>query len=249
MTTFIDPSPWNEDAKSWDTIEIAGKVWPGIATVDVVRANKWDTKKTKGTHGGEREFNGADLAKVKIQIRCWTTAQMFELNELLPTIEPKVGKEKPDSVTISHPISIMRQCLLVTIDQVSGPKISDGIVTLDIDCTEYLKPIEKNATGGAGGGSGFKPLALTGSAKCDTLIANLNNRQSDAFMATSIRNKILSDSVNGNYEDGATQNARLSEADANWRAAWDRVVQAQAELNSGGCAGIPPSGTPETTSP
>ena len=258
MATYIDPAPWDEDGQFWDTIEIAGKLWPGLATVDVTRGNKWDTKKAKGAHGGEREFNGADLGKVKIQIRCWTTEQLIALVDLLPDIEPVPGKEKCDAVSISHPVAIIRKCLSVTIDSVAGPKVQDRMSVLDIDCTEYRKPESKNASGTASGGGGKSSFNPANTSNCDTLTYQLNNLYGQQIQLKTQQEQAQNKLDNGEYDptdlsSGAASQSEIQAQVASLEAARqevaNQVIATIAQQNALKCGAQVPSAQSATTDP
>lgn len=154
MAEQIPNGPWHDTPDDWDKVELAGKVWPGLAMVEVRRANRWDTKKAQGSHGAEREFKGADLAPVRIEIRYWTTEHHEQVREYLPDIEPVPGKAKQDAVSIKHAVAILRKVESITIDDIDGPKVSNGVGVITITATEYRKPTSENATGTASGRNG-----------------------------------------------------------------------------------------------
>ncbi len=253
MATYILPAPWDEDGEFWDRIEINAVEWPGRATIDIVRANKWDTKKAKGKHGGEREFNGADLAKVKIQICCWTTAQMLGLVDLLPTIEPNPGKEKPDAVSITHPVAIIRKCLTVTIDNVST-KVTDKMMVVDIDATEHRPPEAKNATGTASGkgGSGFNPKNTSG---CDDLFFQLSilYAQSSEIAQAKASNKLRQEAAeydpDGISGDLGSLQAEYATLDAQHNEVGSQIVSVIEQQNALKCSTQVPSASSSTTQP
>jgi hypothetical protein len=165
------PDPPQAVAELWDSITFNDVQCPGVASVSISRANKWDTKKAQGSHGGERTFKGSDLASVKIQIKLWTLEQHDAfLADHLPPLEPDPGKKKPDGVTIGHAVATARNVRAITVDSVSGPEADHaGFVTYDIDATEYREPDKKNATGKATGGSSL----------CETIRAQLELRYAD----------------------------------------------------------------------
>lgn len=153
MGNPIEDQPWDGEEDYWDRLTLNDREWPGLARVSVKRKNKWDTKKSKGKHGGTREFAGADLAHVRIELRVWTREDWDTLTtELLQTIEPDPGKKFPETLAIQHPVTSARNCPVVTVDEIDGPSISnDGVMTLVIEATEFREPDKKNATGQAGG--------------------------------------------------------------------------------------------------
>ncbi len=149
---YIPGQPWSANPKYWDTIELAGKQLPGLASVEVKRGNKWDTKQAKGQHGAKREFNGADLAKVRIVLR-FITADEHEafVSDHLPGLEPTPGKKKPDVISVGHAVTAARSVPSITIDEIDGPKVADGITSYIVDGTEFREPEKKNAVGTARG--------------------------------------------------------------------------------------------------
>lgn len=151
---IIPPGPWNVFPEQWDRVVLDDVEWPGLATVTVSRANKWDAKKAKGAHGEEREFSGVDPAKVTIVIKFWDFNAWYELvvSDLIKVVEPNPEKKKPDSIKIAHAVAQARGVDRITVDTVDGPtKAEEGIWTLTIQATEYRPPSTKNATGTATG--------------------------------------------------------------------------------------------------
>ena len=163
MANIIPPGPWNVFPEQWDRVVLADYEWPGLATVTVSRANKWDSKKAKGSHGEEREFSGVDPAKVVITIKFWDFDAWYQIvvSDLIKTVEPDPGKTKVDSITIGHAVAAARGVTRITVDSVDGPtKVEEGIWSFTVNATEYRPPSTKNATGtasGSGGGSSAKP--------------------------------------------------------------------------------------------
>jgi hypothetical protein len=155
----IPAGPWDINPALWDKLVIDDREWPGLATVEIARANKWDDKKTKGEHGGEREFSGTENASVNITIKFWTDDHWTLVrDELLPIIEPLVEKTTPNSHSLSHAVSDARKVKRFTVDRITGPTRSEiGIWTIKVEATEYRPPSDKNATGtvsGSGTGTG-----------------------------------------------------------------------------------------------
>ena len=161
MAEYIPAGPWDENPELWDRLSVAGREFSGLATVDVDRSNKWQTKAAKGSHGAERTFGGVELAKVRIEYRVWTSEQYAELlNDLLPILEPDPTRGKRDAIAIGHAVATARKLTSITVDGIAGPKRAEpGIFALYIDATEQRPPEAKNALGTAKGGSG-KPKSL-----------------------------------------------------------------------------------------
>ena len=159
MAEYIPAGPWDENPELWDRLSVAGREFSGLATVDVDRSNKWQTKAAKGSHGAERTFGGVELAKVRIEYRVWTSEQYAELlDDLLPILEPDPTKGKRDAIAIGHAVATARKLSSITIDGIAGPKRAEpGIFALYIDATEQRPPETKNASGTAKGGGSGKP--------------------------------------------------------------------------------------------
>lgn len=201
------PDPPQAVAEVWDRATFNEVESPGLASVSVSRANKWDTKKAQGSHGAERNFKGADLASVKIKIRLWTADDYVAFNEdILPLLEPDPGKEKPSGVAIGHAVAWARNLRAITVDSVTGPESDPaGFVEYDIDATEYREPEKKNATGKATG-AGKSSYCDQIRAQLDLYYADLAVQKSllstylspatfDADRANEAQNKILLDEV------------------------------------------------------
>jgi len=159
--TEILAAPWTLQSDVWDTLTLGGKEWPGIASIVVTRANKWDEKKAKGTNQAERVYQGTDPASVKITLRFWNDAEQYQtlLSECLPIVEPEDEKKRKEPLDISHAVTQARKIGRVTIDSVSGPDDNgDQTWSFSIDATEYRAPtVVKGPTGKGGGGGTRKP--------------------------------------------------------------------------------------------
>lgn len=150
---YIPAGPWDTNPELWDRLSLNDREFLGLATIDVDRSNKWQTKAAKGSHGAERTFGGVELAKVRIEYRVWTSEQYDELlTELLPIIEPEPTKAKRDAIRVAHAVATARKLSAITIDSIAGPKRAEpGVFALYIDATEHLPPQSKNALGTASG--------------------------------------------------------------------------------------------------
>jgi hypothetical protein len=184
MAEHIPPGPWDDFPEAWDIVTIGDRDWPGLASVDISRANKWDTKKAQKTHGAEREFKGADLASVKIEIRFWTVDHWDEIiTELLPMIDPDPGKKLPTALTLRHVTANVRKVSQITIDSVTGPNRSGQFGVITIDATEHREPDKKNAGGKAKG---------AGNGKCAELAHQIEVLKNERYIYEQAFNKYMS---------------------------------------------------------
>ncbi len=185
---YLPESPLGSD---WDILTLDDKQWPGLARVECERSNKWQDKKSKAAHGGERDFNGADNGKIQITIKVWKKADYDSLvKDFLPSIEPVPGKKTAPTLKIDHPVTRARNVPTITIDKIKGPNAGEGSTTFEIDATEQRKIETANAFGSAGGkgfGGGKKPV-LQG-ANCGQLAAQLQKEQEKRAVANKLLNQ------------------------------------------------------------
>lgn len=79
--------PANRDRRGvWDKLILDGRTMPGVAKVDVEQARKVDDKGSPGRNGARLVDKGAEAAKVTIELRVWTPAQLDELTTALPSL-------------------------------------------------------------------------------------------------------------------------------------------------------------------
>jgi hypothetical protein len=215
-------------AEVWDRLTCNETESPGLASVTVSRGNKWDTQKAQGSHGGQRNFKGADLASVKIQIRLYTLEDHEQfISDILPLFEPDPGKKKPEAVAIGHAVAWARNVRAVTVDSVSGPE-SDirGFVTYDIDCTEHREPDSNNATGKATGAGK--------SNQCATIAAQLELRYAELAVAQQLYSTYLSP-LTFSATGAAEQKAKILECET-------AIAALENNQQIGGCKDAPPQG-------
>ncbi len=248
----IPPGPWDTNPTLWDRLVTNDKEWPGLAKVEVTRANKFDDKKAKGSSGAEREFSGVEPAKVSIEIRFWTQADYdLIVAEYLPMVEPNVEKKKLESVSISHSTTIARKVGAISVDSVKGPsRIEDGIWGFTIEGQEYRAPSSKNATGGIGG-AGSQVGPASDCAALAVQLAQLQNDLKAAMVAHANLMAIIAGSAAevDSFTDAEAWAALLAERQnqatvlAQQIASLNQSYEAvKAQQNSLGCNGAKPEG-------
>jgi len=253
----VPMGPWDQNPGDWNVLELNDEEWPGFARVEIKRANKWDDKKAKGSHGGERELAGVDCAPVKITIHFWTSEQYERLKELMPTIEPIPGKKKLDAIKIGHAVASFRNVKSITIDEVSGPTYGAGeLGTLHIEATEHRPPDTKKATGTAKGGGGGSKATSTNS-RCAELKREMNEARrhasqvekeisrarSDYYGPTGGGDELNKEKARDNFNN--TMRSLEQERDG----ALQRTDAAARQMNSLNCPQNPPSENPKVTNP
>jgi hypothetical protein len=257
----IPPQPWDGLEGLWDSIEIDDSIVPGLAAVDVHRENKWDTKKAKGSHGAKRDYQGADLATVTITLRLVTQDDYEDfVNDHLPVIEPDPGKKFPAAVSIVHAVTVARNCPVITIDKIDGPKIENGICTFTIVGTEFREPEKKNATGTVNGALGKncadllkqrqgQQAVLKGlQAAAGGIVEQLNHAKDDLAVGESHG---VGGSTTGRPELAQNVNTAQAAADNNGTAqsqCLGTIAAIDAQMTALGCP-VPPSSSAAVTGP
>ena len=180
----IPRGPWHTNPEAWDSAVIDGKTWPGIATINFKRANKWDTPKAQGSHGAPRKFKGVDLGTGSIEIVYWTQEQHDEIVTLLADLEPEPGKTEPKSHRIGHAVATVRKLKDFTVDDIDGPKVKAGIGTFVIGITEHREPTTNKATGTVKGSAGGNSGTAKNAAYCQARQAEIDFLQIPLAEAT-----------------------------------------------------------------
>jgi hypothetical protein len=135
----------------WDTIKIAGKQSPGIATItdSAGRPYKWDKKEGPGTEGDTKTYRGQRSSDFSITFLLWTREHFAEWDAFSPLLEYDASKGKAiKAVAIEHPglNALKIRNVIVEFVGVPQPK-SDGTTTIKVDFSEYYPAKNRNATG------------------------------------------------------------------------------------------------------
>jgi hypothetical protein len=150
MGTLPFPSA---EPEAWDTLLLAGRIWPGIAKVKVRGGRKIDRKPAPGAHGEKITAQGAKARDVDITIRCWTREQWSELEDAIATIDPERDQKKnPEPLFIAHPATATRGVANIFVENIEGPDWDRGYMTVHISAVEYFPSPKKNATSSPTGG-------------------------------------------------------------------------------------------------
>lgn len=236
------PEPPQALAEVWDKGTFNDIDCPGLMSVSISRANKWDTKKAAGSHGGERQFKGSDLASVKIKVRLWTNDDYVAFNEqILSILDPDPGKKKADGIALGHAVAWSRNLRSITVDSVSGPESDNaGMVEYDIDATEYREPDKTNATGKASGGA---------KGDCTAIAAQLSLLLAQQAVDKALLSAALSGSISNPFDPNAVINDSSGSAVSQAEEIAARMAGRQVQIDSFeqqqiilGCNQAPPSG-------
>jgi hypothetical protein len=77
---------WDSDPDRWDACLLDGRELPGLATVKVRHEQVTDRRKPRGRNGARLVDTGAKPAKVTIELRVLTEAQLEELYRVMPSL-------------------------------------------------------------------------------------------------------------------------------------------------------------------
>ncbi len=144
---------WHQSPKVWDTLVVNDRPWPGVARLKIRRGRKFDRKESGGANGERQTFKGTRAADVDIEVRVVEPADFEALQIELELVEPFAGKDKITPVTIGHAAAAMRKVAAVQIEEIEGPDLNDGVLTLQLKCFEFSGgPSKANGTGTAKAG-------------------------------------------------------------------------------------------------
>jgi hypothetical protein len=145
---------WDDDSDAWDTVFLAGRQMPGVATIKVSRKVKLDKKSAKGKNKAKVTKQGQEAASVTITLKMISRDDKRSLYEALPLIEPVADKEKAtdqDALDISSYATHFRSIRAIIVEEVEGPELVDGFLTLVIKAVEFHKESKGTGLGGGGG--------------------------------------------------------------------------------------------------
>lgn len=244
---YIPAGPWNDEPELWDRIEIGGKLCPGLAKVEIDRANKFDDKKAKGKSGANREFSGVDPAKVSIEIRIWTKDDYEEfVREFLPIIEPNTEKEKIEPYAISHQVAIDRKVKEMTTDHVKGPTmVETHIYAFTIEGEEHRPPSPKNATGTMNG-SKTKSAGIQGD--CFALGQQRSQLQADQQGIQARIAQLEADSGDPAFFGQSQGELEMAQLRSRWAQNEDAIAAISDSMRNLSCENRPP-GEPDLNPP
>lgn len=152
--------PWVGDSDLlWDTLIIAGEVWPGLPTVESEPSRAIDVQKKRGDDGANLVDQGYEPAKVKITIRIWLKDQWQELQRLLATVHPRKKGGVRTPVDILHPETQLKGVRQIYISKIGaavpGRGAEHGSLTLTLEALEWFpapKPAKANTKKSKTGG-------------------------------------------------------------------------------------------------
>jgi len=193
-----------EDPLAWDTVEIAGKIFPGVASVrGSGLKRKVDVKKPKGSDGASLKDEGIEPAKLEITLLIYNRYFWEQLQGLMPLINPrkKGGLRRPMSIV--HPLTRLMNITNIYVDGIPIPEHDkrNGFLRFKFTAIEWFpgpKPARKAAGSGGPNTADEKAdlLALLESEQNDLNEAGLNNDNLGSNPAETVEERQFSDEEN-----------------------------------------------------
>ncbi|MGK3995093.1 hypothetical protein [Sorangium sp. So ce1024] len=139
--------PWPETQPgAWDTLFLAGRVFPGLAKVKVKGGQKIDRKDAPGSDGESTTQQGEKAKDVEIVHRMWTQEQWDEYEACFLLVEPVAEKRRPVDIVTSQ--TAFRLITSVIIEEIDGPNWDEEKRWMEVRyrCIEHKPPPPKNTT-------------------------------------------------------------------------------------------------------
>lgn len=143
------PEAGQEEGDLYNVVTLGELFLPGICKVKVSRAVEIEKAKAGNSHGAQLKFKGVKPASVDIEWRVWdapgvsgdgSLTQWDEMQDILGKLDPQPGRKDLLPWVIFNPLTLARGISSVAIESIDGPAYADGIMTVNIKCTEWLPP-------------------------------------------------------------------------------------------------------------
>lgn len=126
----------------WDYLVLAGFRTPGIATIRATKRARLDKKETAGTDGQTVTHLGMRCSEVTVRLRLLTQGDLDAWAAIVPAIQPRPGKTRPDPVSVSHPALDIMGVKSLYVEELGVPEVPvpGGPVEVTIRFVEFLPP-------------------------------------------------------------------------------------------------------------
>lgn len=92
-----------QEPGEWDRIVIDGVPLSAIVSIEGDKDTRIDVKESPGPDGASMSQLGVSPAPITIKLRFLTREALQEWADLVPSLQPKPGKPRPDAVAVYHP--------------------------------------------------------------------------------------------------------------------------------------------------
>jgi hypothetical protein len=126
---------------SWDTLQVAGVQFPGVAQVDADRAYRCDKKAGAGVDGATLTGFGHEPGEVKVKVRVWTNDHFARLPAVLALLMPLPKKGLPSPVDVYHPALKLLGIHSLYFTKIGAPRATGTkqVYEIDLAATEFLQ--------------------------------------------------------------------------------------------------------------
>ena len=131
---------WDDDAESWDKLEIGEWVMPGVWTVDFSLRREVDVKKAPSTDGASLTDKGYQPPLLTLRGRMVEREEWARLQEIMPRLHPKRKGSAREPYRIVHPKTLLAGIQTIYIHEIDAIDLDNGILTLELRAYEHEKP-------------------------------------------------------------------------------------------------------------
>lgn len=130
---------------AWDALSIGGLAFTGgFEFSGDVLVRKLDRRHAAGRDGARVRDRGYDLAKIKLQLRCWEPQHFEELDALVRLLFPRsADTSRRAAYSCPHPALALAGIAEVYAERMSAlTQSSPSLWTTDIDLVEYRPEVQ-----------------------------------------------------------------------------------------------------------
>lgn len=153
-TTIDEFVHWEDEPDIYDTVALGGELFPGVAKIKFSRKRKIDKKSAKGKNKAKVTIQGWDAAEMTVTWQWLSREDDRRMRQLMPLLESESDKDTADkdALDIACYATSYRNVKAVIVEDIDGPELVDGIMTMTVKLVEFHK--EPTATTGKGGAGG-----------------------------------------------------------------------------------------------
>lgn len=148
-STSADATAYGDRRDTWDSLQVAGVRFPGIAEVHAYREHRIDVRRQPGSNGALFTDLGAELARVSVRLRLWTDAQLAEFQRIKSFLQPKnLSTGKLEAVDVLHPALDVLGIRSIYFHKVGAPRHAHerGVLEIELEAIEFSPPKAANVT-------------------------------------------------------------------------------------------------------
>ena len=143
LSAYMGVIPWPGDgieyARLWQTLYIAGEAWPGVTRIKGAGGKRnIEEKQASGDDGATITDKGRARPKFTIETTIWTSRQWYEVQRLLPLIEPNKDGGPRSPLGVYHPALELFGITQIYIDTITlGDLTAEGTMTITMNAGKW----------------------------------------------------------------------------------------------------------------